>query len=104
MSKLDSKVSFKVDDKGVVVIAGEVNYHTAIQLLAATNSLLSGTGPWIVDMSGVSRSDSSAVAWMLDWQRKSRKKQANIQFRAVPSEIVAIARVSGVEALLPIIA
>jgi len=56
--------------------------------------------PTQVDLSGVERTDSSALAWLLDLQSRASKKQLDIQFIHPPKALITLAGLSGVGKLL----
>ncbi|MDR3086786.1 MAG: STAS domain-containing protein [Azoarcus sp.] len=55
-------------------------------------------GRLIIDLSGVTRVDSSALALLLAWLRQA---SIRIELRAMPESLLALARLYGVDALLP---
>jgi len=59
-------------------------------------------GEQIVDLSGVSDADSSAVAVMLGWLRHAAVNGAVIRFAGVPAGVAALAELYGVSDLLPL--
>ncbi|HEY7907050.1 MAG TPA: STAS domain-containing protein [Wenzhouxiangella sp.] len=56
--------------------------------------------PASVDLSDVARTDSSALAWLLDLQAKAKQQQRVITFTHPPEALVTLAQLSGVETLL----
>lgn len=65
---------------------------------ATTRSLR--TLPTNVDLSAIERTDSSALAWLLDLQSKAKKNQVLITFKNPSQALVTLAQLSGVQALL----
>jgi phospholipid transport system transporter-binding protein len=53
-----------------------------------------------VDLHGVQRADSAGVALLLEWARLARAQNTQIHFHNVPAQMLAIAELSGVDALL----
>lgn len=53
------------------------------------------------DLSGVEHADSAGVALIVAWARAARRKGKVIGFLNVPAQMQAVARVSGLERLLP---
>ncbi|MBL8438997.1 MAG: STAS domain-containing protein [Zoogloeaceae bacterium] len=82
-----------------IEVSGEMNATTAAGLLAAGRP---GAGDWMVDLAGVTHADSSAVAVLLDWLRASRRAGGRLSFRGVPSGVVSLARLYGVDEFLPL--
>ncbi len=56
--------------------------------------------PAQIDLSGVERTDSSALAWLLDLQARASKKQLDIKFVHPPKALITLAGLSGVGKLL----
>lgn len=58
-------------------------------------------GVRIVDLSEVSEMDSSLLAALLAWLRHARQRERDIGFVNLPEALRAIARLYGVDELLP---
>ena len=56
-----------------------------------------------VDLSQVEKSDSSGLSLFLGWMRMAKKRKVNIHFTNVPKYLLDVARVSGIDAILPIV-
>ena len=55
----------------------------------------------IFDLSGVTRVDSAALALLLAWLRRAKALDLRVELRAMPESLLALARLYGVDALLP---
>lgn len=55
-----------------------------------------------LDLQGVSRADSAAVALLLAWTRWAARRGRPIRFLRVPRSMLAIIELSDLEGLLPI--
>ena len=55
----------------------------------------------IFDLSGVTRVDSAALALLLAWLRRAKALDARVELRAMPESLLALARLYGVDVLLP---
>lgn len=53
-----------------------------------------------VDLADVSESDSSGLALAIEWLRLTRQRGQRIVFTNLPKQLLALARISEVEALL----
>jgi len=87
-------------------IAGELTLHTLPALLAESAALRAAATPsqgLELDLSGVTRIDSSAVALLLAWMRAARRAGTSVKFRQAPRQLLSIAEVSGVRSLLPLV-
>lgn len=56
--------------------------------------------PATVDLGGVSRCDSSALALLLEWLSWARARRAEMRFVNPPENLVTIARLCGVDGVL----
>jgi phospholipid transport system transporter-binding protein len=61
-----------------------------------------GEGVRVVDLGEVSEMDSSLLAALLTWLREARGKNHELTFTGLPEGLQTIARLYGVEGLLPL--
>lgn len=71
------------------------------QLLNALDSILQ-QGDAHIDFSGVTALDSSAVALLLEWQRRAQKAQRQLTWIAPPATLRQLVDVYGVQDFLQI--
>ncbi len=83
---------------GDCFVTGALNFTNVPSLPLA----VPGEGDVTVDLSGVGRVDSAGVALLLEWVREARHRGRALVFRGVPAQLLAIARVSGVDNILPL--
>jgi phospholipid transport system transporter-binding protein len=55
----------------------------------------------VFDFGGVTRVDSSALALLLAWLRRAKVRGSAVELRALPEPLLALARLYGVDTLLP---
>lgn len=88
---------------GVLKVTGEMNKVTVPQLVRDSRSYMSQiSGDIVVDLSAVERADSSGLAMLIEWMRMAKKSQRNIQYKNVPTQLMEIAGVSGLQDILPL--
>ena len=88
---------------GMLRVSGELDAKTVPQLLIDSASLFQQAGVQIsVDLAEVSRADSSGLALLIDWMRTARQNQQQLTFQRLPAQLLEMARVSGIEELLPL--
>ena len=81
--------------------AGTLTFADATAVFEASRELaLPDTG--LVDLAGLAHADSSALAVILALKRRAAREGARMVFASIPSGILALARVYGVEELLTI--
>ncbi|SCZ50561.1 STAS domain-containing protein [Thiohalomonas denitrificans] len=91
---------FKVDD-GSCRVEGELTFETVTDVLKQSDSVFkTGSGALVIDLSGVTRSDSAGVTLLMEWLRRARQADLELHFQQIPEQMRAIARTSGMEPLL----
>ena len=88
--------------EGRVAVRGPLRYATVPGLWQAARKLATEAPLVTVDLSGVTESDSAALALLLEWMREVRGRGGEIRCAGRPNQLEAIARVSGLEGLLPL--
>jgi len=87
-------------EPSVVKLEGELTLETAAACLGRDLP----AGNLVFDFSGVTRVDSSALALLLAWLRRAKQQKSAVELRMVPEPLLALARLYGVDALLPLVA
>ncbi len=80
-------------------LAGELTFASASEALKASVGLVRPGADLLFDLRSIGRSDSAGVALLIEWRRRVRPG-GRIRYVHLPESLRAIARVSGVEALL----
>lgn len=88
--------------EGRYAVAGELGLTSAAAMLAAGSAAFAGQPRVDVDLSRVGRADSAGLAVLIEWTRLARLAGAQINFRALPARLSALARIGGVDQLLPV--
>jgi phospholipid transport system transporter-binding protein len=79
-----------------------LTFQTAPAALAHGEAAIAA-GETVFDLGGVTSADSSGVALMLAWQRRARTAGHKLTYINVPAELESLARLYGVESLLPLV-
>ncbi len=87
---------------GRIQASGVLDFDSVPMLLSEIEALSYDAQAIAVDLRDVQRSDSAGVALLLAWMRKAREAQRDIRFLNMPSQMFNIARVSGLDAILPL--
>jgi phospholipid transport system transporter-binding protein len=85
------------------LIEGLVTLPGVSTLLAEGSSSFEGS-PVVVDFSGVTEVDSSAISLMLEWTRRMHDSKRQIFFVNLGEGLVSIANLYGVTDLIPVAA
>ena len=83
-------------------LAGELNFNSVPALAGRSGELFHEPGEVRVSLADVTRADSAGLALLVDWLREARRRGRRIAFTHVPAQLLALARVSGVDELLPL--
>ena len=82
-------------------ISGELVFGTVPDLVANSRAMFDADGGTLaIDLAHVSRADSAGLALLIEWRRLARQRDKAIVFKNVPPQMIAIAKVSGIDVLL----
>jgi phospholipid transport system transporter-binding protein len=86
-----------------MVVGGPVTLSNVAQVLEQGRRHLE-EGVRMVDLSEVTEMDSSLLAALIEWLRDARAKERELSFANLPEGLSTIARLYGVDGLLPLAA
>jgi phospholipid transport system transporter-binding protein len=89
------------EQSGWFCLRGELTFDTVAQLLASSQALLAASPALTIDLAGVQRSDSAGLALLIEWTRSAAARRQAIAFTNIPAQMRALARVSGLDGVLP---
>ena len=85
---------------GVLRLEGELGFHSSEKvwdrLIAEKREKL------VLDLSGLTRIDSAGVATLVAFVKHSRERQMEVTLSGAPAQLLTMARVSGVDTMLPL--
>ena len=87
---------------GRLLLSGELDFTTVTRVNGEALKLLQDADSIRVDLQGIVRSDSAGLALLVEWMRAARRLGKPIQFLNIPHQMLAIARVSGLDEVLPL--
>lgn len=87
--------------ENTLFLSGEISLHTAEQLLVEGRAAINAipVEQAVLDLSGVTKTDSAGLALVVDWIRTARQRGADLKIVGAPSQLTDIARVSGLESV-----
>ena len=98
---MSDSVNLRDDGGGRFTLAGAVTLGTVTALRArGLQAFGAGTGAIEVNLAGVARADSGALALLVDWLAWARAAGRELRYTALPAALLALARVSDTEDLL----
>ena len=93
-------MSAQIDSDGARLrVSGPITLVTAAALAAAADRHLNGDV--VVDLSGVTEVDSSALSFIFEWRRAAQRRQCKVSFCNLPASLASLAELYGVTDLIP---
>ena len=84
------------------LISGELNFTTAIALCTRGQQLIAENTALNFDFSQVNQSSSVGLALLIAWARKAKQLGKTVSFSHLPKELLAAAKVSNLDTILPL--
>jgi phospholipid transport system transporter-binding protein len=82
-------------------VSGNLTMETVTTLYNA-DLRANGGGALTIDLAQVETVDSAAVSLLLSWQRRAQRDNMNLCFANLPPNLVSLARMYGVDGMLPL--
>jgi len=96
-----NRASLSAAGPGRFRLEGAVTMTTVAALRDEGLAAFAGAGEAIeVDLAGVQRADSGGLALLIDWLAWARGARRSLRYTALPQAVLALARLSDVEAML----
>lgn len=87
----------------IIKVSGALTFATVNQIWEQSQSIFNRAQKQLnFDLQAVTQSDSAGVALLLAWARTARTYKKEIIFLSLPDQMRAIAKVGGLENILPI--
>lgn len=90
-------------EQGSFLLSGDLTFETVPAAWRTSSALLDQGGDITLDLQGVSHTDSAGLALLVEWMRAARGQGRRIIFKNIPPQMLAIATVSGLEQILPVV-
>jgi len=87
--------------QGHFSLNGSLSADTVPALWEEAGGAFRGARELDIDLSAVKRADSAGLALLVEWTRQARENGQRIRFLNLPEQLLAIARVSGLDTMLP---
>ena len=92
--------SFEASEGGHARIIGSLHFSTVSALLSAGVEAIKGGRTDVIDLAGVTASDSAGLALLIEWLSVAKAASRSLRFENIPSQLQQLARLSEVEELL----
>jgi phospholipid transport system transporter-binding protein len=92
--------SFEALQGGRARINGSLHFTTVSSLLPAGVEAIKSGRADVIDLAGVTSSDSAGLALLIEWLSVAKNAGRTLRFENIPSQLQQLARLSEVEELL----
>jgi phospholipid transport system transporter-binding protein len=96
-------ISLKKLDNGNFVLEGDLSFATVPSLWREGMQQFANAPELTMDLSGIRRSDSAGLTLLIEWLRFANNANKQITYLNMPQQMLAIARVSGLDNILPLV-
>ncbi|MCP4995779.1 MAG: STAS domain-containing protein [Gammaproteobacteria bacterium] len=96
-----SHIGVKPGEPETLQVFGDLTFATVSGVLRASEMLSGGRDHLTYDLSAVQRTDSAALALLLEWRSRARVRGGDASFLGLPESLLDIARLSNADSLLP---
>lgn len=83
-------------------MGGVLSFESVPALSEQAEALFDGQSRVEIDLNDVQRSDSAGVALLVEWMGQAQRRAVEIRYLNVPAQMLAIARVSSLDQILPL--
>jgi phospholipid transport system transporter-binding protein len=100
VQKAADRASFESRDPGRALVKGTLVFDTVAYLLPLGNVAIARGNAAVIDLAGVTGSDSSGLALLIEWLSVARDAKQPLTYDNMPLQLRQLAALSEVEALL----
>ncbi len=100
MSVPDATASFEVMDGERSRVLGMLEFTTVARLLPLGSAAIGAGHAAVIDLAGVTGSDSSGLALLIEWLSVAKNAQRKLTYQHMPAQLEQLARLSDVDELL----
>ena len=94
--------SLSVNSQNVLCVVGKRDLTNVTAACSQGRELINTLATVRVDLSGVVQADSSILAMLIDWIRAAKTQQKELVMSNLPSFLLDLGRVCGLDGILPI--
>jgi phospholipid transport system transporter-binding protein len=87
-------------EKNQIKLQGRLNFQSVPDIQKRIRKCFLSQSAWVVDLSGVSFSDSAGLALLTECIRLSKQYSIGLEFTAMPPQMLAMAKVIGLEKII----
>jgi len=98
-----SNIQLNKQENGSIAVTGCLGFSEVAVLLKSSSVFFNGQDGLIFDLSAVEKSDSAGLALLVEWMSMAKKSSQSLAFQGTPKQMLDIARVSGLDQVLPLV-
>lgn len=99
-SSTSARYRVRLED-GIIRFEGQLDFETAPEVWQMRDQLLAGEGDRSVDLAGLDHCDSGGLALLINLHGEFLRRKRQLRLTRVPAQLMDLARVSGVDGILP---
>lgn len=100
MSTSRPGAGFEIQDGDRSRVSGELYFNTVSALLTVGSDAIAKGNAAVIDLAGVTDSDSSGLALLIEWLSVAKNAQRALRYENIPCQLQQLARLSEVEELI----
>ncbi len=90
-----AKLSLYEQSPGYFTVEGNLTFASIDKQTPQSFRFLKGIETIYIDLSKVGKTDSAGLALMIEWIKQSRMIRAQLRFKNIPEQLMALAKLSG---------
>ena len=95
-----SEFRIETAGEGRLAAQGVLTFDTAAHALQRGLAAMQGAREIEIDLGKVTAGDSAGLAVLIEWLAAARARGATLRYASIPAQIMAVARISELDALL----
>ncbi|MDP9083434.1 MAG: STAS domain-containing protein [Pseudomonadota bacterium] len=100
MNTLHEATAFVVEEGERSRVTGTLHFTTVTGLLPPGIEAIQGGRAAVIDLGGVTSSDSSGLALLIEWLSVAKAASRSLRYENIPTQLLQLAKLSEVEELL----
>ena len=96
---IDGKATFEALEGERSRVVGSLEFATVAKLLPLGTTAIEGGQAAVIDLAGVTDSDSSGLALLIEWLSVAKATQRSLHYENMPKQLHQLAGLSEVEGL-----
>ena len=102
-----TKLEVIESSRGYYILQGELNRNNiaksaALATLKKHDISQASNDVSILDMSGVSHSDTAGLAWLMNFLKDSQQQNLHFELKNIPESLIKLAKISDVDSFLSV--